>query len=145
MTAYPVEGAYAPLLDAWQQDELLKRVTYGASPLSACHQLGVSITSFLKTSETDATFAERLHAAQRALSQNVAARLYRTAMDGNVSAQKCYLDFRPPPEWTAPPSTSHEDEELDPHELVEEYRAAGIAVPAELEALTGRANGCSES
>lgn len=145
MSAFPVEGTDAPLLDAWQQDELLKRVTYGSSPLAACHLLGVSITSFLKTSETDESFAGRLREAQHALSQNVAARLYRTAMDGNVSAQKCYLEFRPPPEWTAPLVTSPADEELDPHELAEEYRAAGIAVPPELEALTGHENGCAES
>jgi hypothetical protein len=141
MTAYPIEDLAAPLLDAWQQEEVVKRVTYGLSPLAACHQLGVSITSFHKTSAADETFAERLQSAQHALSQNVAARLYRTAMDGNVSAQKCYLEFRPPPEWASASSAHSEDEELDPHELAEGYRAAGMAVPSELEALAGRENG----
>ena len=144
LTAYPVEDLDAPLLDAHQQNEVVKRVTYGSSPLAACHQLGVSITSFQKTSETDAAFAERLQAAQRALSQNVAARMYQTAMDGNVSAQKCYLEFRPPPEWDATSNDAPGDEELDPHGLAEAYRAAGLAVPAELEALAGRENGHME-
>jgi hypothetical protein len=145
LTAYPVEDLAAPLLDADQQAEVMKLVTYGSSPLMACHKLGVSITSFLKTSATDAGFGERLQAAQQALSQNVAARLYQTAMNGNVSAQKCYLEFRPPPEWDQAPNDGAGDEELDPHDLAEAYRAAGLAVPPELEAFAGRENGRVES
>jgi hypothetical protein len=145
MHAFPVASAESPLLDAWQQDEFLKRVTYGSSPLAACHLLGVSITSFLKTAEADASFAERVQHAHNALSQNVAARLYRTAMEGNVSAQRCYLQFRPPPEWQSAPIATSESEELNPHELAQAYRAAGMDVPAELQALAGRENGSVES
>jgi len=129
LTAFPVESMLGGVLDEWQQGELLKWVSRGRSPIVACHHLGVSITSFLKTIECESAFAERVSQAQIALSQNVASQLYRTAMEGNVSAQKCYLEFRPPPEWGSASSTISEDEELDPHELAEGYRAAGMAVP----------------
>lgn len=110
----------------------------------ACQSLGVSISSFMRTLAEDRVFAERVQQAQSSLSQNVAARLYRTAMEGNVAAQKYYLQLQPPPEW----KQGHAEtaaEELMPDELADEYRDAGLDVPPELEALVGREDGGVES
>lgn len=143
--AIPVSAAEAPLLTAGQQDTCLRLMLLGASPPMACASLKVSITSFQRTVDEDAVFAARVRQTQGGLSQNVAARLYRTAMEGNVSAQRCYLQMRPPPEWTEAGPQDANLEELEPHELADEYRAAGLDVPSELEALAGRANGRVES
>lgn len=143
--AIPVSSAEAPRLSAAQQDTCLRLMFLGASPPMACASLKVSITSFQRTVDEDGEFAVRVQQTLGSLSQNVAARLYRTAMDGNVSAQRCYLQMRPPPEWTECAPAAADLEELEPDELADEYRAAGLDVPAELEALAGRANGGVES
>jgi hypothetical protein len=145
LTAYPVVSAAARLLDAAEQDTFLQWLTCGAAPLSACQKLGLSVTSFTKTSTADMEFAERVQQVQSALSQSVAARLYRTAIEGNVSAQRYYLQLRPPPEWKQAPVAGVDLEELEPDELADEYRAAGLDVPIELQALAGRSNGSVES
>ncbi|NJN00640.1 MAG: TonB-dependent receptor, partial [Aquincola sp.] len=129
LTAYPVVSAAARLLNAAEQDTFLQWLTCGASPLSACQKLGLSVTSFVKTSAFDMEFAERVQQVQSALSQVVAARLYRTAIDGNVSAQRYYLQLRPPPEWKQAPVAGVDLEELEPDELADEYRAAGTGCP----------------
>ena len=47
----------------------------------------------------DPDFQSRLTRSQQTLSQNVAAALYRSAMEGSVAAQTFYLRHLPPPEW----------------------------------------------
>jgi hypothetical protein len=115
----------------------------GASPPIACQEMGVGIKVFLRTVAEDAGFHERIRQAGCVLSQNVAARLYRTAMEGDVSAQKSYLQLSPPPEWRGDGAEADDDplEGMTPHELAEQYRAAGLEVPPELEALTRRSRG----
>ena len=140
----PVLPEHAELLNASQQDEFLEWFARGASPAMACQPLGISVTSFLKTLDEDETFNVRVQQTQSSLSQNVAARLYRTSMEGNVSAQRYYLELRPPPEWKQTASIALNHGELEPDELADEYRAAGLEVPAELQALVGHANGSVE-
>ena len=137
--------AEAPGLTSAQQARCLKLMLIGASAPMACAALKVSITSFQRSVDEDAEFAQRLQQTQGGLSQNVAARLYRTAMEGNVSAQRYYLQLRPPPEWKDASASAVDLEELEPNELADEYRAAGLDIPAELQALTGRTNGRVES
>ncbi|MFO1094637.1 MAG: hypothetical protein U0992_15225 [Planctomycetaceae bacterium] len=135
----------APGLTSAQQARCLKLMLMGASAPMACAVLKVSITSFQRSVDEDAEFAQRLQQTQGGLSQNVAARLYRTAMEGNVSAQRYYLQLRPPPEWKDASASTVDLEELEPNELADEYRAAGLDIPAELQALTGHTNGRVES
>jgi len=134
----------AARLNTAQQDKCLKLMLLGASPPMACASLKVSITSFQRTLDEDAEFAARVQQSLGGLSQNVAARMYRTAMEGNVTAQRHYLQMRPPPEWRETATSETDLEELQPDELANEYRAAGLDVPVELQALTRRSNGGME-
>jgi hypothetical protein len=133
--------------DAAQQEAFLTWYLRGASPPIACQELGVDITAFLRTVAEDPVFFDRMRQAGCVLSQNVAARLYRTAMEGDVSAQKSYLQLSPPPEWREDGAEVDEDplEGMTPHELAEQYRAAGLEVPPELEALARHSRGEVES
>jgi hypothetical protein len=127
------------------QQEFLWWISRGASPAMVCQQLGFSLTSFVKTMKENACFAERAEQAESGLSQNVAARLYRIAMEGNVAAQRYYLELNPPPEWRQRPLAGAELKELEPDELADEYRSAGLDVPTELQTLVGREHGGVES
>lgn len=62
-------------------------------------QLNLPVMSVLNQITTDATFRARLDQIHDVLSQNVAAALYRSAMEGSVSAQTFFLKNCPPPEW----------------------------------------------
>jgi hypothetical protein len=119
----------------------------GAPPPVACQEMGVALAGFLRTVAEDRGFHERIRQAGCVLSQNVAARLYRAAMEGDVSAQKSYLQMNPPPEWRDEGAADDAAllEGMTPHELAEQYRAAGLAVPPELEALARRGSGEVES
>jgi hypothetical protein len=143
--AAAIASSDAPLLTSRQQALCLELMLQGASAPMACAAMRVSITSFQRTVDADADFALRVQQTQGGLSQNVAARLYRTAMEGNVSAQRYYLQLRPPPEWQDTSGPGMDLEELEPHELADEYRAAGLDIPAELQALAGCTNGRVES
>ncbi|MBL8849577.1 MAG: hypothetical protein JNG89_07830 [Planctomycetaceae bacterium] len=134
----PVPWSEADVLSESLQGEFLWWISHGASPAMLCQKLGISLTSFVKAATDDAGFAERLQQAQGGLSQNVAARLYRIAMEGSVPAQRFFLELHPPPEWRQVSLPGADLKELEPDELADEYRAAGIDVPAELQALVGR-------
>ena len=88
-----------PALSRTNQTAYLHLLTRGASPAAACQQLGCSIHAVLRAIQEDDEFAKRIDQANRLLSQNVAAALYRSAMQGSVSAQTFYLKHRPPPDW----------------------------------------------
>ncbi|MFG0295991.1 MAG: hypothetical protein ACF8PG_08810 [Maioricimonas sp. JB045] len=111
----------------------------GASPAAACLQLGLPVGNVLRTMEQQPEFRERQRQVRELLSQNVAAALYRAAMEGSVSAQSFYLKNQPPPEW---PQLDEADSDIDDRmsndELLDRCRAAGLAVPPEVEALLGR-------
>lgn len=143
--AIPAPESAAVLLSGAQQNTCMNLLFYGASPPMVCAKLGVSLTSYFKTVDEDPEFAERVRQSQCGLSQNAAARLYRSAMEGDVSALRFYLQLRPPPEWEELPRRAIDLEELEPDELADEYRAAGLDVPTELEALARRTNGDVES
>lgn len=81
------------------QAQYLQLLARGASPAAACMQLNLPVMSVLNQITTDATFRARLDQIHDVLSQNVAAALYRSAMEGSVSAQTFFLKNCPPPEW----------------------------------------------
>lgn len=83
------------------QDEYLHLLSRGASPAAACLQLNLPVTVVPNHINTNANFRDRLDQIHDVLSQNVAAALYRSAMEGSVSAQTFFLKNCPPPEWPA--------------------------------------------
>jgi hypothetical protein len=114
-----------------QRELLLNLLLRGASPAAACAQLGLSADDF-HLWLADSSFREQLDRSQHLLSRNVAAALYRSAMEGSVSAQTFYLKHLPPPEWPAPaatPSPGGELAQLSDDELLDRCRALGIALP----------------
>ncbi|MCA8993397.1 MAG: hypothetical protein KDA88_15520 [Planctomycetaceae bacterium] len=94
-----VESHEEQAFDEQLQREYLQLLARGASPAAACMQLNLSVTVVLNRITTDETFRDRLDQIHNVLSQNVAAALYRSAMEGSVSAQTFFLKNCPPPEW----------------------------------------------
>ncbi|MCA9053516.1 MAG: hypothetical protein KDA75_06750 [Planctomycetaceae bacterium] len=108
------------------RDALLALLHRGASPALACTQLGLSVDRFLAWLE-DASFRQRIAQSQGVLSQNVAAALYRSALEGSVAAQTFYLKHLPPPEWPQPeretPAADDFLNRLTDEELLQRFRA----------------------
>jgi len=110
----------------------------GASPFGACQQLGIPLESLKQIYAAEEAFRHRIDQVHEILSQNVAAALYRQAMEGNVSAQSFWLKVLPPPGWHQPtkpgpaPRTFDETlEQLTDDELFELARAMGVYLPRE--------------
>jgi hypothetical protein len=127
-----------PLTTA-QQTAILELLYRGASPAGACGQVGASVETFLKTVTDDGQFRAKVRDIAGVLSGNVMAVLYRTAMEGNVSAQGTWLKLFPPPTFSEPADDSPMtfDEllgDLSDDELVELARAVGVELPHEVEA-----------
>ncbi|WP_166830541.1 hypothetical protein [Thalassoroseus pseudoceratinae] len=124
------------MLSVDQQLAVLQLLQRGASPAGAMQQLGLSVDVFLRTALKDSDFHERTIEVTDVLSGNVKAVLYRTAMEGNVSAQQAWLklfpsriDNREPPT----PATFDEIlETLSDDQLVELARAMGVDLPHEI-------------
>lgn len=127
-----------PLPDRLQQ-AVIDLLFRGASPAAACGQLGVPVETLLRTINDDPEFARRTGDVTSVLSGNVMAMLYRTAMDGNVSAQSSWLKLFPPATWqqtspdpTTPLNFDETLEELSNDELVELAHALGVELPQEI-------------
>lgn len=122
------------LLTVAQQELYLHVLTLGASPTSACGKIGITAVDVLKTIDLDETFREQVDRVNLLLSQNVAAALYRSAMEGSVSAQTFFLKNKPPPDWQAEEDTELTREyleELSDEEFVDLCRASGLEPPIE--------------
>ncbi len=88
----------------------------------------------LRTIDGDAKFREQVDRVTVLLSQNVAAALYRSAMEGSVSAQTFFLKNKPPPDWQGddnPELTSERLKGLSDEELFNLCRASGVDFPTE--------------
>ncbi len=100
-------------------------------------QLGLSIDVFLRSVLKDADFHERTIDVTDVLSGNVKAVMYRTAMEGNVSAQQAWLKLFPSRiDNHEPPTPATFDEILETlsdDQLVELARAMGVDLPHEIE------------
>ncbi len=138
--ARPVEkrtSRPAERLTSVQQADYLHLLRQGASPAGACGRLGLDLDAVQRTLDDDPAFREQCEAIQQQLSQNVATRLYHSAMEGSVSAQTCYLRNVPPPEWhhAVGVATSDDDlEQLSDEELLERVHATCIDLPPEVAA-----------
>jgi hypothetical protein len=122
------------LLNNTRQQLILQMLLRGASPAGACGQLDIPLADFVATWTTDDDFRDSVRRAQDARSQNVAAALYRSAMEGSVTAQTFYLRHLPPPEWHDP--NPHNDDDTDESqltddEIIERCRARRIPLPTE--------------
>ena len=130
---------YKPLAPA-EQSAILELLSRGASPAGACAQVGVPIEAFFQTAASDPAFRGKVREIAGVLSGNVQAVLYRTAMEGNVSAQQAFLKLFPPPSFQEPKTETEPitfDEllgDLSDAELVELARAVGVDLENETEA-----------
>ncbi len=134
----------APLLDDAQQAEVLQRLMAGGAPSAVCQNLGLSITSYYRTLAENEAFAGCARQVRNTLMQNVLTVLYQEAMRGNVTAQRQFLQLSRSDSAQSPDETNDIDPGISPHELADAYRAAGLDLPPELEALLGRAPGAEE-
>jgi len=130
-------------LNEAEQAEYLSLLGRGASPAVACRQLLVELDELAITLEEFPRFAARVRRVTELLSQNVAAALYRSALEGNVTAQSCYLRHVTPPEWLNAAhaddslaklqlelsSLADEELELRQQQLVDQCSATTTAVP----------------
>lgn len=132
-----------------ERDEYLEMLSRGASPLGICREMELSPGSVARTLAEGKGFREQCDQMARFLDQNVETAVYLAAMKGNVSAQTLWLRHRPAPGWgglAAEGGAGVGDdadlwERLTDEELVERARAAGLAIPAEIDVGDGTAGG----
>ena len=131
---------HPPTLSLVQQQDFLDLIAKGASPAAACQRLGIPVITYAQTIETDDPFRQQLRHVQSLLSQNVAAALYRAAMEGNVTAMTSWLKASPPPGWAdsqpCVPQHATFDEtlnKLSDADLAQLARAMGVDLPPESE------------
>lgn len=110
----------------------------GASPAAACGQLDLLLADVIWTMEHQEGFHSMVDRAQELLSQNVAAALYRSAMEGSVTAQQNYLKAYPPPNCrtTDRDSLTAPESELPEEEILDQLRHQAIAFLAELDQVS---------
>lgn len=102
----------------------------GGSPALACRQLGLPLSAFEEALQRDEKFRRRAGEIETALGQNVVAALYRSAMEGSVTAQTFWLKHRPPAGWKPEDRERPADQEplqrMTDHELIELARTLGV-------------------
>lgn len=139
--AATADAPLVPKPDARMSDaeieQYISHLIRGASPIGACMQLGISIRALLRRLTEDAEFRQRVDDVEWVLRENVKSALYRQAMEGNVPAQRCFLQLIGA---GSPVRQGFDDddenwESMTPHDMADKYRTAGIVVPEELEAL----------
>jgi hypothetical protein len=105
-----------------EQRAFEKLVALGASTAGACTKIGIRLDAVWLTVATDERFRQRLEKVKESLDENVKAALYRSAMEGNVSAQTFWLrhliaNGLQPDEAPTDDLSSKTDEELRELEL----------------------------
>lgn len=117
---------------------LLALLQRGASPAGACAQLGLPLSLYLRTYESDPEFRSASDAIPQILHRNVAAALYRAALEGNVSAQTAWLRMWRPLGWDPPAASERPDprgaallDDLSDDELRQLARVLDVPLPAE--------------
>lgn len=133
-------------LSVSEQQSYLSLLSKGASPGVACATLGLTLTQVAVSIEADERFRVLLDRVHELLSQNVAAALYRSAMEGSVSAQTFYLKNVPPPDW--PVEDKHDDLtdlDLTDEELAAQFRTEAPQLLAFLTKHFAETSGSDES
>ncbi len=125
------------LLNEEFQYSYITLLSRGASPAVACSQLEILLADVIWTMEHEAGFQSMVIRVQELLSQNVAAALYRSAMEGSVSAQQNYLKAYPPPgcDATSDGPDAFSEIELSHEEIVTQLRAEAEAFLAEFDQI----------
>lgn len=125
------------LLNEELQYSYITLLSRGASPAVACSQLDILLADVIWTMEHEAGFQSMVIRVQEMLSQNVAAALYRSAMEGSVSAQQNYLKAYPPPSCGATPDDidAFSDAEISHEEIVTQLRSEAEAFLAEFDQI----------
>jgi hypothetical protein len=82
-----------------QWDNLLTLLSGGCNICLACKEAGISRVSFYNRMHCDKKFARAVEDAMRALVPLVRDALVQSALNGNFSAQKFFLQHRAPGEW----------------------------------------------
>jgi hypothetical protein len=86
----------------WNEKKIILETMYrGGSPVWVCKDLGVNFSRYLKSFNEDTNFRELVENAKAALSENIAFQLFKTAMEGNVTAQTNFLKLFPPLSWSS--------------------------------------------
>ncbi len=85
----------------WNEKKIILETMYrGGSPAWVCKDLGVDFSRYLKSLDEDEIFCQSIENAKVALSENIAFQLFKTAMEGNVTAQTNFLKLFPPLSWS---------------------------------------------
>lgn len=84
------------LLTADEQETYLKMMRLGAPPLLASQKLDVTPGDVDHTRDRVPSFDKQLDEVDEHLAANVTSALYKSAMEGSVSAQSQFLKQRPP-------------------------------------------------
>lgn len=121
-------------LSPQEKRQYLRYLSQGASPAAACLKLGITTADLAFSLDLDRRFLQQSNQVKELLSQNVAAALYRSAMEGSVSAQTFFLKNCPPPDW--PEDQAHPSakplEELSDEELIKKFRETAPELLARL-------------
>ncbi|WP_437229944.1 hypothetical protein SH661x_001702 [Planctomicrobium sp. SH661] len=123
--------------DPQQRESFLLLLARGASPSGACKELNISLVTVAELIEQDEEFRKLLARVNELLSQNVAAALYRSAMEGKVTAQTFYVKNWPPPDWSRAEDDplSRQLNDLTDDELIAQFKKEAPALLADLAAV----------
>jgi hypothetical protein len=142
-----------------EQQALVELLERGIGRSAACRKLGFAYRSYLRTFEERPEFELAVRLALAGIDQNVEMALYKSAMEGSVTAQTFWLKGRRPEGWepdresqptkgTRPctandfslqPSLDDELAKLSDRELIERARAEGVDLPPEIASRLERA------
>ncbi|MAG94250.1 MAG: hypothetical protein CMJ48_10925 [Planctomycetaceae bacterium] len=117
-----------------EQDAVLEQLARGASLPLAARAIEVPLADVVAAIRRDPDLRRAMRIIQRGLSQNVAAALYRAAIEGSVSAQTFWLSHRPPPGWPRKFEKGNDESRfrhLSDEQLISLARAKGVGVRIE--------------
>jgi len=129
-----VPSQHEPGLTFDEQDAVLEQLARGASLPLAARAIDVPLAEVVTAIRRDRELRQAIRLIQRGLSQNVAAALYRAAIEGSVSAQTYWLTHRPPPGWPKKFEKGNDDSRfrhLSDEQLLALARAKDVGIPIE--------------
>jgi hypothetical protein len=121
-----------------EQDAILELLFKGWGKIRACRELGLSYESLIRTVEERTEFGERVLEASKGKNEAIEMALYKAALEGNVTAQRFWLQHQTDPEQPLAEKQldvlSEEDDlsTLSDEELIERARTVGIDLPPKI-------------
>jgi hypothetical protein len=110
---------------AEHKDELLAHVRGGMRPGAAAELLGYRRDEVFELIDGEEEFRERLELAEREATEHVEEALFQSAVSGNVTAARIWLDRREKPKTTAIVVADDGSKQSGDPELDEMNRLAG--------------------